>query len=294
MLKHPLAEVFGYPTDNFSAQAERYRANRYCPFNNSAGPKCTKDKADDPLGVCSVHHGREVAITCPVRLRQDWLIADDAKAFFFPDATSWQVLTEVRLKDKHGRSAGNIDVILVAYDDKGRITDFGALEVQAVYISGNVRGAFKHYMEDPSSHYNMAWPRQGYPRPDYLSSTRKRLVPQLLYKGSIFHAWCKKTAVAVHRGLFATLPDLPTVSAQEAELAWLVYDLQYDQVNNRYHLVKVETIYTQFRSAMDKLTLPEPGSVEDFTAHLQQRLDAGLTRGTPPDLDSTGLLDSTM
>jgi hypothetical protein len=150
MPKHPLAEVFGFPTTNLSPEAERYRKNKLCPYNNKV-PSCTKDKAENPLGVCSVYAGNDIAITCPIRFRQDWLIAEDAAAFFFPEGTSWTSLTEIRLNDQHGQSAGNIDVVLVAYDEKGHIVDFGALEVQAVYISGNIRKAFDFYRKGPES-----------------------------------------------------------------------------------------------------------------------------------------------
>lgn len=83
MPNHPLAEVFGFPPDNLSPEAQRYRNNRLCPYNNKV-PSCTKDKAKDPLGVCSVYTGDDIAITCPVRFRQDWLIVEDAAAFFSP------------------------------------------------------------------------------------------------------------------------------------------------------------------------------------------------------------------
>ena len=55
------------------------------------------------------------------RFRQDWLILEHAAAFFFPAGTKWTSLNEVRLPDRHGRSAGNIDVVLVSYDERGRI-----------------------------------------------------------------------------------------------------------------------------------------------------------------------------
>ena len=42
---------------------------------------------------------------------------------------TWTTLTEVRLKDADGGSAGNIDVVLCAYDDQGRVYDFGAQRV---------------------------------------------------------------------------------------------------------------------------------------------------------------------
>jgi Restriction endonuclease NotI len=86
--KQPLAEVFGYPITNLSPEATRHRTKRLCPFNNRV-PNCTKDKANDPLGVCSVHDGDSIAITCPVRFRENWLIADDAAEFFFPPNTNW-------------------------------------------------------------------------------------------------------------------------------------------------------------------------------------------------------------
>ena len=101
------------------------------------------------MGICSIYDGNDATITCPVRFRESWIIVDHAAAFFFPAGTPWTSITEVRLNDKHGRSAGNIDVVLVSYDEQGQITDFGALEVQAVYISGSIRPTFAHYMEDP-------------------------------------------------------------------------------------------------------------------------------------------------
>jgi hypothetical protein len=282
MAKQPLAEVFGFPIDNVSSDADRYRKNKLCPFNNKV-PSCTKDKAENPLGVCSILDGDSVAITCPVRFRQDWLIAEDAAAFSFPAGTSWTSLTEVRINDKYNKSAGNIDVVLVSYDDTGRIFDFGALEVQAVYISGNIRKAFEYYMENPPARGDMDWTRERfYPRPDYLSSSRKRLAPQLIYKGGILHAWGRKQAVAVDSSFFNTLPTMMEVDKSEAEMAWLVYDLQLDQYN-RYRLIRSKTVYTRFDIALDKITRAEAGDIQDFMEHLQEKLDAKLEIGHSPD-----------
>ncbi len=218
MPKPPLAEAFSFPTNNFSPEAERSPKHKLCPYNNKA-PSCPKDKAENPLGVCSVYEGNNIAITCPVRFRQDWLIAEDAATFFLPEGTSWTSLTEIRLDDQHGRSAGNIDVVLVASDERGHITDFGALEVQAVSISDTIRRAFDYYMEDPVNRANMDWTaKKHYPQPDHLSSSRKRLAPQLIYKGGILKAWGKKMAVALNRRLYETLPALEEVDKSKAEM----------------------------------------------------------------------------
>lgn len=284
---HPLTEVFGFTPNNMSDDAARHRAKKLCPFNNKV-PNCTKDKASDPLGTCSVLAGNGTAITCPIRFREKWIIADDAVDFFFPKSAKWTSLTEVRLKDKLGKSAGNIDLVLVSYNDKGRVMDFGALEVQAVYISGNIRRPFEYYMQDPKNRWNMNWKNEEWwPAPDYLSSSRKRLAPQLIFKGGILHAWKKKTAVALDAGFFATLPKLKEVSKQNAELAWLVYDLQLAKDKSRYTLKRSKIVYTEFESALDQITKSEPGDIREFVAILQDKLDEKLQNGGTPPINKT-------
>ncbi len=280
----PLAEVFGHLTTDQSAKAQRYRSRRLCPFNNKV-PNCTKDKAKNPLGVCSIYHENHPVITCPVRFREDWIITDDSASFFFKDGTAWSSLTEVRLNDLAGKSAGNIDVVLVAYDANGKVYDFGALEIQAVYISGNVRAPFEYFMKDPRGRALMDWSKEpNYPRPDYLSSSRKRLAPQLLFKGGILHSWRKKIAVALNKSFFATLPSLKRVPQSDADVAWFVYDLEMErkkgQKPRRYSLKKVDQIFTEFEPALLSITTPSPGPVEDFVKLLQEKLDEQLE--TPP------------
>lgn len=81
-----LAEIFGFPAENRAEEAQRYRSLRLCPFDNRV-PSCTKDKANDPLGVCSIYERGKPTITCPVRFREDWLIVEDSARFFFPEHT---------------------------------------------------------------------------------------------------------------------------------------------------------------------------------------------------------------
>jgi hypothetical protein len=279
--KQPLAEIFGFPASDMSASANRHRTKRLCPFNNKV-PNCTKDKAQNPLGVCSVFDEGEVAITCPIRFRQGWLIADDAADFFFSPNATWTALTEVRLKDADGGSAGNIDIVLCAYDKAGKVYDFGALEVQAVYISGNVRNPFEYYIESPAKRHGMDWAdEENYPRPDYLSSSRKRLAPQLIFKGGIINAWGKKTAVALNKGFFNTLPKLPEVPKEKGDIAWMIYDLKPPaNTGAHYELFRERTVYTRFEPALNQITKSRPGKVEDFMRLLQTKVDEKLE--TPP------------
>lgn len=270
--QNPLAEVFGFTLSDKSERALYYQVNKLCPFNNIV-PSCTKVSVIDPLGVCSLYdRDGQPTIVCPVRFKEEWLITTHAASFFFPPGTQWTAMPEIRLTDVNGKAAGNIDLVLVAYTDDGYVTDFGALEIQAVYISGNVRRPFRAYMKDLSQ-TTLDWSGQKeYPRADYLSSSRKRLAPQLIYKGGIFHAWKKKMAVCIDRKFFKTLPKLKQINPKKADIAWLVYDLKFDTKGICYKLVHDETVYTEFASALDQITKTQAGAVEDFIKVLQVKL----------------------
>lgn len=277
----PLAEIFGFPIDNESDRAIRYRDNKLCPFNNIVS-NCTKNSIEFPLGVCSLNHKDKPVIICPIRFREDWKIVSDAAAFIFDEKTSWTHVGEVKLKDKLGKPAGNIDYVLVAYDDKGRVVDFGSLEVQAVYISGNLTGPFSAYLEAPSPDFS--WTQAfKYPKPDYLSSSRKRLVPQIIAKGSILNQWNKKQVVALQTTFFNTLPPLPEVDKAESDFAFFLYDLVPVQEEARLELTLSKVVYTKFAIALEQIAKFEAGSITDFTQLLQKKLDAKRSGATNID-----------
>ncbi|MGC1378801.1 MAG: NotI family restriction endonuclease [Anaerolineales bacterium] len=279
MPKNPLAEVFGFPVNNMSEAAVKYRKNRLCPFHNSSGPNCTKTSAHDPLGVCSIYQKNEIVITCPVRFRQDLRILADVGRFFFGDQ-KFVALTEVRINDRNGKSAGNIDIVLALLNKNKNIFDFAAIEIQAVYIAGNINGVFKKYMESPENNWNMEWPKKDYPKPDYLASSRKRLVSQLLFKGNILHAWRRKMAVAVHRCFFEELPEMDMVGEQEAEIAWFIYDLEQGEAETLC-LKLVDIKYTKFKAALARISTPEVGEIDVFKKSAETRIKSGNLFGEP-------------
>ena len=271
MANQPMAEIFGFPIQNEGKRATHFRNNRLCPFGNIS-PNCTKDKVDAPLGVCSIMHNNDKVITCPVRFREDWVIIENAAKFAFPENTCWTSLSEIKLVDINGQSAGNIDYVVVSYDPiTKRITDFASVEVQGVYISGNLRNAFETYMEHPTSDFQ--WNGKNFPHPDYLSSSRKRLVPQMLYKGGIFKSWGKKQCVVIQESFYKTLPELPEVPKERADIAWFLYDLILDPTDNQYHLTLVRTVYTEFSKALNIVITPRAGDIKDFYNLLQNKFD---------------------
>lgn len=270
-MAQPLVEVFGFPVANLTSEAVRHRLQKLCPFQ-AEGTACTKVSVTDPLGVCSVADGDSEAITCPTRFKEGWVIAEDAAAFFFPPGTTYEVLSEIRIKGGDGSSAGNIDVVLAQVDNAGKIVDFGSVEIQAVYISGNVRDPFEFYMQDPAKNEPKGWTGAKYPRADYLSSSRKRLAPQMIMKGGIFKAWGKKQAIVLHKGFYNTLPTLKEVPAADADIAWFIYDLIPHKTENRLVLTLAKTLYTDFGTALATITTREAGKIEDFQEALNAKL----------------------
>ncbi|MCC6147259.1 MAG: hypothetical protein IT308_06790 [Anaerolineaceae bacterium] len=272
-MNYPLCEVFGYPFNNVSRKAEEDRSQTLCPFHNKF-PKCTKDKANNPLGVCSTFEYGNPIIICPVRFRQDWRILSDVSSFLVPGITDYKYVTEVRMKDGEGNEVGNVDAVLVDYKD-GEVVDFGALEIQAVYISGNIRNPFEHYMANPFKAMNETWSGANPPRPDWLSSV-KRLVRQLTVKGVILQAWKKKMAIAVqthfYREHLPALKNIKIVSPDESDLCWYLYDLFLDKEKNEYNLMLVEQVYTKFIDALERFSTLQAGDINQFTNVIKERI----------------------
>ncbi len=267
----PLGEVFGFPINNETDRAKRYRENKLCPYNNIVS-NCTKNSIEFPLGVCSLNHKGTQVVICPIRFREDWIIISDAANFIFDSKATWTHVGEVRLKDKFDKSAGNIDYVLVSYDDKGRILDFGSLEVQAVYISGNLTGPFTAYLESqlPEFTWTQAFK---YPKPDYLSSSRKRLIPQIIAKGSILKQWNKKQVVALQTSFYNTLPALPEFDKSESDFAFFLYDLVPSKETKTLSLKLQRIVYTKFSSALEQIAKFEAGDMSQFKDLLQKKLD---------------------
>jgi hypothetical protein len=162
---------------------------------------------------------------------------------------------------------------LVSYDSKGRVIDFGSLEVQSVYISGNLTGPFTAFLENPSPTFN--WTNAfKYPKPDYLSSSRKRLISQIIAKGSILRQWNKKQTVALQSSFYNTLPPLPEVDKSKSDFAFFLYDLIPDKNNDNLSLKLQKVVYTSFAAALEQIAKFEAGPIDQFTEILQRKLDA--------------------
>ncbi|MDX6559046.1 MAG: hypothetical protein QOF72_2095, partial [Blastocatellia bacterium] len=165
-------------------------------------------------------------------------------------------------------------MVLVALDENDQVVNFGAMEIQSVYNTGNIRNPFEAYMKNPSVGAAFDWSNQPkYPSPDFLSSTRKRLMPQLLSKGEILQAWKTKQAILVDERFYQHVPDFKEVAQADAEVVWLICTLDYNRKENRYHLILKKRVYTRFKEMLTEFAKSEAGDTKDFIEQLQKKLE---------------------
>lgn len=196
-----IAEVFGYSTTDLSREAVQARRKKWCPFRQN---RCNKGSRDDPLGVCSFGDGAIAGAVCPNRFLEGDKVFMDAGRVVFGSSANVVVAPEIRILEIPGtrrRRIGKVDFVLGRLDASGIVTDFAALEVQAVYFSGPaIRGSLDAYLETGEV------PPGSGRRLDHRLSAQKRLMPQLSLKVPVFRRWGKKFFVAADRLFFSSLP----------------------------------------------------------------------------------------
>lgn len=265
-----IAEIFGYGTDNHTNEAWKCRRAKRCPFR--AGP-CTKSSKTDPIGICSLSDGIEAVSLCPVRFIERDVAFRDAARLAFGTNVQFGLFPEIRVlsveaknKAERDRKIGKVDYLLGKIEN-GTVVDFAALEVQAVYFSGEeIRSPLRFYLDKRRLDLS-----NSDRRPDFRSSAQKRLMPQLQLKVPVFRRWGKKFFVVVDSRFFNELPTFPTTTRSNSEVTWLTYPII--KTGNDYSLADAKVIYSEWddvRNALREGTPPEPGEI---IAQLQTKLD---------------------
>jgi hypothetical protein len=265
-------EVFGHPVTDSGDAARRDRTAKLCPFRGSA---CTKAGTADPLGICSLSNGRQLATLCPVRFLEGNRVFTDVARLAFGAGADVLVVPEIRVlevspsaddPDAPSRKVGKVDFLLVRADATGQPTpDFVALEVQAVYMSGgSMRNDFRSFLQTGIVDPHFAR------RPDYRSSIQKRLMPQLALKMQAFRTWGKRFFVATDELFFQHVPPIrPQAAYANSEITWFVYP--FSLAGDRYQMGDPTTHFTKWADV--EVALREGTSTpEAVLAEVRQKL----------------------
>jgi hypothetical protein len=166
------------------------------------------------------------------------------------------------------RAAGKIDNVLVTRRH-GRL-DWCALEVQAVYVQGS--SYEREFEAIRASGMQPPIPASGF-RPDYRSSSAKRLAPQLQLKVPTLRRWGKKMAVAVDEAFFASMGAMPTVQAvADCDVAWFVVGFD-DLEDGTSRIARREAVFTTLEATLDGLIAAEVVTKSEFEALLIKKTD---------------------
>ena len=283
--RYGIAEWYGAPFANMPPDRRQALAKvaldadavpPTCPFQQGGIP-CRKKG-----GVCSIQHYRRrpaphedrigeragtPVITCPHRFDQGNLIPKWlAQVVGFDEAESF-LAREVPFmhSPSTGRPAGRIDLVL-ANSDKDFIW-FG-LEIQAVYFSGTgMRTEFERLALDADK---LPPSPNAVRRPDWRSSSAKRLMPQLQIKAPTLRRWGTKLAVAVDMPFFDAIGGPSRKVSQdldEGDIIWLV-----PQISDKYQLEALHWEVLSLEDSSDKLLAAKTVKRGEFEEALRAKL----------------------
>ena len=289
MPRYGIAEWFGSPLVALSPEERMKVASSAlgqerplpCPFKPGL-PSCSKAG-----GVCSIQlydegpNGRMgdslgvPVITCPTRFEQDHLLVRWLAEIvgFSPDEA--KIAREIPFMQSltTDKPAGKIDLI-VAKTVGDRLEWYG-LEIQAVYFSGQgMSSQFEILAADEET-------IPPYPnhtrRPDWRSSSAKRLMPQLQVKVPTVRRWNSKIAVAVDSPFFDSIggpSDHSTQDINDGDIIWLVPELSWDDIEGRFRLSRGHWEVLTLEDTNNKLLSARTVARDSFENILRERLSS--------------------
>ncbi|MDR3574427.1 MAG: NotI family restriction endonuclease [Anaerolineaceae bacterium] len=277
-----------------SLKPKKEREAQICPFQAlKSDAICSKSG-----GVCSLRlysyqaepeTGRAMGIpvegaqsgfraTCPYRFHEkldifNWVgetILGDPKpslvaevGFLEADATT---------DNAGGDDVGRIDMVLVStVTPKEAPMNWAALEIQAVYFSGDAMSSEFKAFNDPNLNW-VIFPA-GQRRPDYRSSGPKRLMPQLQIKVPTLRRWGKKMAVVVDRAFFDSIGEMDDVSdISNADIAWFIVKFEEVPGEIQTRIVRDEVRYTTLERSVEGLTGGKPVPLPTFESRIIEKI----------------------
>jgi hypothetical protein len=243
------AEVFGYPVDDDSEQAQLDRKEHRCPF---LGQTCWKQSRliDYPFGVCSVDYNGETIATCPSRFRQDERVFKDIADHYFGTRHDLIPFSEVRtsVATRSGRRvAYTFDYVLVKHKPlSSEIEDFVAIEVQTVDTTNT--GKLVAALEDFTSGKDIHQERYGFGL--NWANVWKRCFSQILREGVILERWGQKIYWVAQEPAFEYLVD-------SHGLHGMAFDQAHSTVFMTYDLVEGEGQKSLARARLESATMDQ-------------------------------------
>lgn len=291
-----IAEFFGFRDTDSSTVAKGFADRSECPFLNDLCVKTisNSDGQRVPSGACAIRQKskpNEPVICCPVRLYDaNYAVLDEVAELAFgkrmpkfagriardqsvrQQRESVAVFGhrwggELRISKKTGEGNYFVDWILVHINEMGEPVDFCAIEVQTIDTTGNYRESYRGLSSNERSN---VWTSAGL----NWENVSKRILPQLIYKGSILgrEQYCSAgmffvTPKPVYDRVMDRLGGKENVASvrrlQPSSITFLAYDFDAsgDKEGEIAGLTNVElnlSTVAEVRDAFNRAQLPQP------------------------------------
>lgn len=258
------------------------------------GPRVTCNKKSK---ICSIRNyltsprGKQsfgsITVTCPIRFYEDYKVFEKVSELLLGDKNA-RIVKEIpflkrphkeRGPDTDGEDSeieggdkedvGRIDMVMVS--EKGPIFDWCAVEIQAVYFSGDEFA--KDYPVIKSYRGKKVPEPTGKRRPDFRSCGPKRLMPQLQTKVPTLRRWGKKLAVIVDEPFFDALGEMDNVEdLSNCDIVWFIIGFD-ERAGSGKAKLKIKGIrYTTLERAVEGLTAGVPTTLIDFENKIRVKL----------------------
>ena len=287
--RYGIAEWYGRRFINLTP-AERARLAQHT-LGDEEAPPCPFQEGQPPcwkrFGVCSMvryEKGDEdrigdpvdtPVIMCPSRFEEGQLLVRWLAEIVGFAADEVLLAHEVPFmrNPNTGGPAGMIDLI-VAREPDGAL-EWHGMEIQAVYFSGAAMLSEIEAQEGvPNDERPAPFPNAAR-RPDWRSSSAKRLLPQLDVKVPLLVRWGRKTAVVVDRPFFDSIggPSAePDHDLNAGDLIWMVPELEINDQGG-YRLERWHWEVLTLDDSQRKLRSAEPIPRAEFEIRLRGKLE---------------------
>lgn len=172
-----------------------------------------------------------------------------------------------------GRAAGKIDLV-VARKPNGDLKWYG-MEIQAVYFSGaGMRSEIEAQFSEAGDERPAPFP-DAVRRPDWRSSSAKRLMPQIEVKVPLLRQWGAKTAIVVDRPFFDAIGGPSAGYSHDlssGDVIWMVPELSRTG-DGRYQLTRGHWEVLKLEDSRRKLLSATDISLSEFEQALRRRLE---------------------
>jgi hypothetical protein len=246
--KHP-SEIFGFPVEDRSVDAQAARSRRWCPFMDK---RCDKKSRliSYPFGVCSAQWSNEIIALCPHRFLQKEIVFKDVADHHFGARHDLLVFPEVGLS-----SVGSFDYVIVKHKSlSSDVEDFVVVEFQTgqTTSTGKLVQAMKDFMHGQDVRGRSY--KFGLNQYDIW----KRTFTQVLNKGMVLEKWGQKIFWVVQEPIYQYFTNRYGLgklgySANDCT-SFVVYDMprigsEYQLSKTRIESADVDGLLRAFREA---------------------------------------------